>query len=183
VRALVVLAGGRGERLGGLVKPLLVRPDGRTLIDHLLAALSPLADETLIVAPRAIASLVSASILDPGEGPGVALSLAARATACDQILLCAGDQVSPDRALAERLLDAGKSAAVRLGGILQPAFAVYETARVRAIDPPPRSLRGILAAIDPVVIEEEPSMAAAFEDADTEDDVARHRLSKRGVPT
>jgi molybdopterin-guanine dinucleotide biosynthesis protein A len=185
--SLVVLAGGRGERLGGLVKPLLVRPDGRTLIEHLIATLSPLAAETLIVAPEALAPMFSGTVVrDLGEGPGLALAAAARAAGGDRLLVAAGDQPSPSAELARRLLRSGESAVVSLHGVLQPAFAVYARRAVLAIDPAPASLRAVLAAIAPTVIDagELPaSLLPAFDDVDTEDDVARHGLSTEGVPT
>jgi molybdopterin-guanine dinucleotide biosynthesis protein A len=187
--ALVVLAGGRGRRLGGAIKPLLVRPDGRTLLAHLCDVLSPLADETLIVAPRAIAHLFAGRVVeDPGQGPGLALAAAARATASDLILLTAGDQPSPSATLAELLLAKANDGGtvVTIDGILQPTFAAYSAAAVRAIDPPETSLRGTCAAIDPFVIdarELDPAMLAAFDDVDTPADLERYRLSLEGVPT
>ena len=185
-RALAVLAGGRAERLGGLIKPLLKRPDGRTLIDHLLSVLSPLVDETLIVAPAELAALFSGRVIeDPGSGPGLALAAAARATSRDTLLLVAGDHVAPSAELAERLLAHG-SAVVSLDGVLQPTFASYSTRAVRAIDPALQSLRAVLAAVDPFVIDAhqlDAAMLASFEDVDTAADLVRHGLSSDGVPT
>lgn len=189
MRALVVLAGGRGRRLGGAIKPLLVRPDGSTLVAHLCDVLSPLVDETLIVAPFAIAHLFEGRVVeDPGQGPGLALAAAARAVSSGTILLAAGDQPHPSAALAERLLASAldRCAVVTIGGVLQPTFAAFATAAVRAIDPPQTSLRGTCEAIGPFVIdarELDPAMLAAFDDVDMPEDVKRHALSLVGVPT
>jgi molybdopterin-guanine dinucleotide biosynthesis protein A len=188
-RTLVVLAGGRGERLGGIVKPLLVRPDGRTLIEHLIATLGPLVDDTMIVAPAGIAPLFAGRVVeDPGEGPGLALGRAVREARGEHLLLVAGDHVAPSAELAERLLAAAgdTGAIVSIEGVLQPAFAAFSTRALARIDPPPRSLTKFAEAIDPVVIDArtlDPELLPSFADVDTEADLSRWGLSTEGVPT
>lgn len=180
--ALAVLAGGRADRLGGVIKPLLVRPDGRTLLEAVIETLGPLAGETLVVAPDPIASHFAPHriIRDPGQGPGLALGAAARATRADLLLCCGGDQISPSRGLAERMLaEAEGQDAVAVAG--QPLFAVYRSAAVRRIDPPPRSLKAYLERLGGRRLSDADPLA--FSDVDTEEDVLRHHLSKIGVPT
>ncbi len=197
--ALVVLAGGRAARLQGLVKPLLVRSDGRTLLAHLLEALAPLVEETVIVAPAAIAGLFPGRVIeDPGRGPGIALITAARALSQPRILAAAGDLVTPSPALGAHLLASPHPAAVvSKDGVLQPAFAAYSTAPLAGLasrdDLPPggasgrlSSLRACLSALGAFVIDAgdlAPEMLHAFDDVDTPADVVRALLSTAGVPT
>jgi molybdopterin-guanine dinucleotide biosynthesis protein A len=180
--ALAVLAGGRSDRLGGVIKPLLVRPDGRTVLEAVIETLGPLAGETLVVAPDAIASYFAPHrvVRDPGQGPGFALDSAARATQADLLLCCGGDQISPSRGLAERMLaEAEGQDAVAVAG--QPLFAVYRSTAVRRIDPPLRSLKAYLERLGGRRLSH--GDALAFSDVDTEEDRVRYRLSKIGVPT
>lgn len=180
--ALAVLAGGRGARLGGLIKPLLVRRDGRTLVGAVIETLSPLADETLVVAPRPIARHFAPYrvVHDPGTGPGHALAAAARATEAELLLCCGGDQLSPSRDLAARMLAAAADQdAVAVTG--QPLFAVYRAPAVRRVDPPFASLRAYVRHLSGLRLEADDT--AAFADVDTEEDLERHGLSRAGVPT
>lgn len=168
-RALVVLVGGKGERLGGVVKPLLLRPDGKTLLEHLVQTLSPIVDEVLHLAPSHLAEHFPEAVQDPGRGPGRAVFAAKDAAKSEWLLVVGGDQVSPQVSLAERLFEAalGHDAAAVEG---QPLFAVYRRDAIIECD----SLWGLLNQLDVVWVE---GTEAAFEDVDTPADLERFGLS------
>ncbi len=81
----LVLAGGRGRRLGAPVPKALVTLAGRTLLERAIATLGACCDEVLVVAPASLALPLEPSRLvhdaEPGEGPlaGLVAGLASRA--------------------------------------------------------------------------------------------------------
>lgn len=158
--AAVVLAGGRGERLGGASKPLL-RREGRPLLQHAVdAALAANARPVVVVGPEHTLARSTAPVRwtreDPpfaGPATAVAAGLAALAAAPDQqawVLLLAADLANAADAL--RLLlaaTAGRSGggnddardgwvAVDPDGRRQPLCGVYRRA---ALDEAVDSLR------------------------------------------
>ena len=123
--AVVVVAGGRGRRLGGVDKPAL-RRDGRTLLDRLLAVLPPGATVVVVGPERELPDRVRVAREDPpGGGPaaavaagvGVLSDLPDDAT----VVLLAGDLAAPDPATVPRL-EAGTDGR-------RPAVAVDSTGR------------------------------------------------------
>ncbi|MEE1622254.1 molybdenum cofactor guanylyltransferase [Zafaria sp. Z1313] len=68
----IVLAGGRGSRLGGAEKPLLVHA-GRTLLEHALAAVSG-AERVAVVGPAGLKGVVSAYVEESGVDQLVVLT-------------------------------------------------------------------------------------------------------------
>ena len=104
----LILAGGRGQRLGGVDKGL--QPwRGRPLVDHVLARLQPQVREVMISANRnapAYASRVTRVLADasddfPGPLAGVLAGLLASATSWLAVVPCDSPQLPPD--LVERL--------------------------------------------------------------------------------
>lgn len=189
---LVVLAGGRGARLGGVLKPLLRPPEGGTLLARHLDTLP--GDAALVVAPEARQAPLRGAlsgrarvrlVADPGDGPGWALLAAARASAAERLLVVGGDHVAPSVALAARLL---RAAAGRDGawatdaeGHPQPLFVALERQRLLAVagEDPPRSPTRLLARLDLALVEHadlSPEERAALEDVDTPEHARRHRL-------
>jgi molybdenum cofactor guanylyltransferase len=91
----VLLAGGRGSRLGGRYKPGIT-VDGTTLLDRVVTAVDG-AEETVVVGPvRPTCRPVRWTVERPqGGGPVAALAagLAARTTPADEVVLLAADLV------------------------------------------------------------------------------------------
>ena len=140
---VVVLAGGRGERLGGRVKPLLRHPEGGTLLARTLAEFSE--QEAWVVAPSSFHALLreglpdSAArarpvhfVADPGQGPGPAIVEAARCSTAETLLIVGGDHPWPSRSLADRLSElapAGQGAwVINQEGYPEPMYAVVDRA-------------------------------------------------------
>lgn len=74
----VLLAGGRGERLGGVIKPLLRLPSGLTILEVIERELAPIVERVVVVAPEVLApplrAVVSGELVyDRRDGPARAL--------------------------------------------------------------------------------------------------------------
>ena len=130
----VLLAGGRGSRLGAAVPKALVECGGRTLLARALATLEPVCDEIVVVAPRAMQLPVPASqrVHDPeGEqGPLAALvaGLEARAFAEACVLAVDLPLVTSQALRALRALRADALAVMAApGGLPQPLAAWYSS--------------------------------------------------------
>jgi len=52
--AVIIPAGGSGERLGAKVPKALVQLGGRTLIEHAVANMAPIADQIIVAAPAGL---------------------------------------------------------------------------------------------------------------------------------
>jgi len=182
-----ILAGGRGERLGGVAKPL-VTVAGRRIVDRQLAVLAPIAEEILIVgAPPGIEGVGARLVPDrrPGQGPLAGLEAALQATRADQLIVVAGDlpALSP-RALA-LLVEASPDADAvvpRVAGRAEPLHARYARrtlAEVRArLDAGERALHRMLdhlavAWLDEVALRAVDPELLTLADVDTPDDLAR----------
>ena len=91
---MLIFAGGRGSRLGGVRKATL-RVGGQTLLERVLAALGPLADESLALVHDdewpSIDGLTFIADPEPYAGPLVALAHGLRAARGAVCLLVAGD--------------------------------------------------------------------------------------------
>ncbi len=134
----VILAGGRGSRMGGRDKGL-VKLGGKTMIEHVIATLAPQAGALMINANRNLADYqalgypVVRDELDGFQGP-LAGILAALHVIPSQYLLCApcdvpGLPADLGQRLAAALLDQqGEMAVVHDGKSLQPAFALIPVA-------------------------------------------------------
>lgn len=181
--ALVVLAGGKGQRLGGVLKPLLRHANGETLLANVLDTLGPLADAAYVVAPAELhdrlREVAPSAVLvdDPGEGPAVAVAAAARAIPETILLIAGGDLVAPSRALAEQLLERveGQRAVVPVAaGIRQSMLAALDRAATAAIAPAPRSMYRLLAILDATDV----PISAPLADVDVAEDVDRYGLER-----
>jgi molybdopterin-guanine dinucleotide biosynthesis protein A len=162
--AAAVLAGGASRRMGRDKATLAV--GGVALAAGVLAAAARVADPVVLVAPEGHPArrLGPRVVTDPGEGPLAALAAALAALAADHVLVLAGDHpglavdlLAHLAALAPR----GEAVACRRGPRLEPLVAVYgrapalAAARARLAGPAAaRSLLGLLADLDTVVVEE-----------------------------
>ncbi|GLI27187.1 hypothetical protein ARHIZOSPH14_14290 [Agromyces rhizosphaerae] len=120
----IVLAGGRGSRLGGVAKPLLVRND-RTLLAGVLDAVADAA-HIVVVGPPSLAAHVGAHALvreDPplgGPVPAIAAGLDALPAGAARIVLLAGDLVDPAAAVAALVAVADRPGAPAAPGSTSP---------------------------------------------------------------
>lgn len=113
--AAVVLAGGRGQRMGGVDKGLLAY-HGRPLVEWVLEALTPQVGEIVLSANRnldryaATGHRVLPDPLPDFPGPLAGVLAAMRAVAARWLLVVPCDSPHPPRDLAARLLDGARSA-------------------------------------------------------------------------
>jgi molybdopterin-guanine dinucleotide biosynthesis protein A len=182
-----ILAGGRGERLGGATKALITVA-GRRIVDRQLAVLQPIADEILLVGPAAELAGVAARLvpdLRPGLGPLAGLEAALAATRAEQLLVVAGDLPALSaRALALLVAAAPEADAVvpRVAGRAEPLHARYARRALPAVraslDAGERALHRMLDRLNVAWIDE-PALRAVdpelltLADVDAPEDLAR----------
>jgi molybdopterin-guanine dinucleotide biosynthesis protein A len=161
----VILAGGRGERLG-LGKPKAWVPvAGVTLLERALVALAPHAGGLWVVAPRGMA-------LPPGDyrrvedvagaaGPLAGLAAALEAVGAGDVLVLGVDYPLVRPALLELLArrpGAGHAAVPRVGGRLHPLVARHPAAAAPALrarlERGERALVPAVLALGPDLVEE-----------------------------
>jgi molybdopterin-guanine dinucleotide biosynthesis protein A len=126
--SLLVLAGGRASRLGGVRKPL-VEVGGRPIVRRVLDELGPLAAEQLVLADRPLAIDGARVLVDAEAHAGVlpALEHGLSQASGEVCLIVAGDMpFVSGRAFAYllELLDNLDVVVPRVQGILQPMHAV-----------------------------------------------------------
>lgn len=140
--ALVVLAGGRAERMGGIVKGHLLRRDGRAILAAILEDLGPLAGSIALVAtPKRHAELALPPhvlrLSDAGEGPAAAIMVAAQALAAPWLLVVGADQARASPAavrwLLEGLGDSDAALVAEVGGQREPLLALYRRDALREL--------------------------------------------------
>ncbi len=183
--SLVVLAGGRGRRLGGVVKPLIRRSGDETLVETIARRLGPLADHRYLVAPSELHPMLrpvwsSPMLADGGEGPARALAVAAKGVPTGWALVVAADLVEPDPTLMAQLAARRRPEVDAIvpvaAGYDQPLFAVYRTSALVG-EFEFRSMKAWLAAL---ATERVPSpslsTSASLADVDTPEDLARWGL-------
>jgi molybdopterin-guanine dinucleotide biosynthesis protein A len=161
-----ILAGGRGSRLGGAIKPLLV-VDGERIVDRQRRALAPRVAELLLAVAAADGPLAEVGlplIVDrrPGAGPLAGIDAALAARARPWLLVVAGDMPALAPALLDRLL-AARAPAVdaivpRVNGYPEPLLAVYAASAgpviARALADGRRRTQAILAELRVTWIDE-----------------------------
>ncbi len=161
----VIVAGGRGERLGLGRPKALVPVAGVTLLERTIAILEPLCDDWVVAAPASMALPVPADhrVCDvpEAEGPlsGLVAGLAGRAYG--RALALGVDFPLIGRDVLARLLERlGTHAAAvpRPGGVPQPLVAAYGPGAAGALkhrlEAGERSLRAALAVLDPVWLDD-----------------------------
>lgn len=158
--SILLLAGGRGQRMGGLDKGL-VNWQGRPLIGHVQAVARPLTDDLIISCNRNLDRyrpyadrLVSDHEADyPGPLAGVLAGLAVARHAWVVLLACDAPRI--DRLLIDDLRLAAsrhdQAAMVRQGGYWQPMFSVVPRGALEALqrawDSGERSLQRVLMGL------------------------------------
>lgn len=188
----LILAGGRGERVGGVDKGW-IDYRGHPLILHVVERLAPQVRSIVISANRTleryaqIAAVVSDADahlpLEPFAGPliGVLAGLRRAQTEWTAIVPCDAPHLPPD--LVQRLTHAvanGHHAAhVQVQGAMQPAFALVRTSCATSLEPAVRSgeraLHRWLASLPSVPVEfDDPR---AFANINTLADLKAHNRS------
>jgi molybdenum cofactor guanylyltransferase len=162
--AAAVLAGGASRRMGRDKATLAV--GGAELASVALAAASRVASPVVLVAPEGHPArrLAARIVADPGQGPLAALAAALAALEAGHVLVLAGDHPGLRVELLAHLVGLaprGEAVACRRGPRLEPLVAVYQRAPALAVAEArlasaagDRSLLGLLAALDTVVVEE-----------------------------
>ena len=180
----LILAGGRGQRLGGVDKGL--QPwRGQPLVDHALARLAPQVSAVMISAnrnPGAYASrgarvLADASDDFPGPLAGILAGLRAAATPWLAVVPCDSPRLPLD--LVERLargIGDGQGAVVQRNERLEPVCCLLSTALAddleRYLAEGGRKVEGWVARHASPVPFDDPDDAAAFANINTPDDLA-----------
>jgi molybdopterin-guanine dinucleotide biosynthesis protein A len=183
--ALVILCGGKGERLGGAIKPLLRTDHGRgpAIVEVIEQAFELHVARTVLIAPAeltpALGRVSRATIVhDRGRGPGEAVLDAARAVKEPWFFVVAGDQPRPSVQLYFRMVDRIRpgtdAVAVDEAGAIFPTFTFYRREALLGITRLEGghgiSLRGVLDLLDVQTIAADTldeGERAALLDADT----------------
>jgi molybdenum cofactor guanylyltransferase len=162
--AAAVLAGGASRRMGRDKATMAV--GGAALASVALVAAARVASPVVLVAPEGHPArrLAARVVADPGQGPLAALAAALAALEAGHVLVLAGDHPGLRVELLAhlvRLAPRGEAVACRRGPRLEPLVAVYQRAPALgaaearlAAAAGDRSLLGLLAALDTVVVEE-----------------------------
>jgi molybdopterin-guanine dinucleotide biosynthesis protein A len=126
----VLLAGGRGTRLGGGAPKAMIEIGGRTLLGHALAALVPVCDEVVIAVPEdmPLPPVHHRRVTDSGEGPLGALVVALDGADWERAVVLGVDfpliRGATLRGLATRL-GTSDACVPKPRGTAQPLAAVY----------------------------------------------------------
>ncbi len=131
--SLVVFAGGRATRLGGVNKAL-VQVGGRPILERILDSLGPLATERVVLTnDRALEALPGLRLVldaEPHAGVLPALANGLAAATCELCLVVACDMPFVSRPVFQRLLalqrESGADVVIpRTADYLEPMHAVY----------------------------------------------------------
>lgn len=184
----VLLAGGRGERLGLGSPKALARCGGITLLERAMATLAEVSDPVVVVAPRELELPVPAAqrIVDPpqAQGPLAAMVAGLGARRFEEAIVLAVDlplvTAAALRALRERR-DAALAVAPAPGGRLQPLAAWFAPAAFTrlagSLAQGERAVTVAVRALDPVVVEDAvlaslPGGIEAWRNVNTPEDLA-----------
>jgi ribosomal-protein-alanine acetyltransferase len=182
---VAILAGGRGARMGGALKPLLVRGDGATILEATARALEASAGRILLVAPVELLAVLDpghrfVQIADPRVGPARALACAAEASRAEWLLAVGGDQPNLDASLPGRLScevrDDVDAVVFEVRGARQPLGAFYRRSAILELPSRPSSLQEILDRLRTSQIADD-AFASLLDDADTPEDAERLGLA------
>lgn len=184
----IVIAGGRGSRLGGVDKPGL-RIDGVSLVERAVSSAVAARRVCVVGVERPVSRTVVWAIEEPrGGGPAAALGAGIRALSSEAapvVLVLASDLARPAEAVSALLAHGIPGAthglvAVDESGRRQPLLALYDTAALaeatagELVGVP---LRRVLASLTLAQLELSDELCA---DVDTVEDAARLRVT--GLP-
>ena len=173
-----ILAGGRGERLGGVDKAAVVI-DGVTLLDRVVGAVND-ASRVICVGPERDTSrpVLWTRERPPGGGPVAALAAGLELVEEPAVVVLAVDLPLVTRdavsSLVENLIDAEAALATDGEGRHQPLLAAYRTEALRARltslgDPAGASMKALIDGLDRVTV----PAPDASQDVDTAADLER----------
>jgi len=173
-----VLAGGRGERLGG--DKALALLSGRPLVEHVLHALRAVADEVVVVAkPHTALPDLGVEVWhdeEPEHHPRNGIVTALRRADGAPVVVCAVDLPYAGPALALVATVAGAPTAVaRAGGRLQPLCARYGADALAPLDAaaPGEPLTRTVERLGPAIVEVPRTSLINVNTPDDLDDAAR----------
>jgi molybdopterin-guanine dinucleotide biosynthesis protein A len=132
----LILAGGKGTRLGGVDKRGLI-VEGRTIFDRQVDVLGPCVTEIIVSSPRDVPGYRTVADPVPGLGPlaGIAAGLAAATT--PWLFVIAGDMPHVHRAFIELVLSRGDAESdavgIRIGSLPEPLCTMLRVAVWRPI--------------------------------------------------
>lgn len=189
---LAVIAGGKGERLGGVAKGLL-ELNGRPVLEHLLA-LSPLFGDVLLVAnePAPYARFNVRTVGDTVRGRGApgGVHAALEAARTEWVLAVACDMPFIAEPAVRVLLDARgpevDAVCFTVGGWVEPLLALYRRTLSdewrEALETEEPSLRALLSRCRTKLLPEERLRAVdaalrSVVSVNTPEDLARHGAS------
>jgi molybdopterin-guanine dinucleotide biosynthesis protein A len=179
-----ILVGGASRRMGQ-PKHALRLADGRTLLEHVAAALAPVCDELVLlggaVQPPPAGPWRRVADLRPGEGPLAGIEALLAAGLAERHLVCPCDVPR----VTSALLAALAAPSARPATVLQvegeaaprPLPACFTSAALAAVsaalDAGARSVRGVIAALDAEVVAAPVEWAALLQNVNEPGDVAR----------
>ncbi|MEV6717062.1 molybdenum cofactor guanylyltransferase [Lentzea sp. NPDC051208] len=167
--AVIILTGGKGERLGGVDKAALSYRDA-TLLDHVLSVVDDAAQKVVVGPEKDLPGVVWAREDPPGGGPLAGLAAGLAKITEDWVVVLAVDQPGLTRDTIARLRAAGRNAVLKDDRV-QWLIGCWNTADLRrALPEDPRNLplRKTLLRLDPVEVSALPGEAR---DVDTPADL------------
>ncbi|HEY4243705.1 MAG TPA: molybdenum cofactor guanylyltransferase [Kofleriaceae bacterium] len=132
--AAVIVAGGRGTRMGGVDKRQIV-VEGATIFERQVSVLAPRTSEILVSARAEVAGFRTVYDDEADAGPLAGVWAALAATTDDWLLVVAGDMPYLDAALIDAMLAARARDAVgiRIDGRIEPLLCVLRVAAARPV--------------------------------------------------
>lgn len=184
----ILLAGGRGERLGLGRPKALAELHGLTLLERACRTLAPLCEVTVVTAPAEMTLPLpegAQRLIDPGLGPLGGVAVAAQTLRCERAVVLGVDfpllRSVTLQALLERL--GGRAAVVPApGGRAQPLAAVYSAAGLvrlsAAFEQGERSIVAAIRTLDVLLLDDAelatlPGGSEGFVDVDTPEALAK----------
>jgi molybdopterin-guanine dinucleotide biosynthesis protein A len=167
--AVIVLTGGKGERLGGVDKAALSYRDA-TLLDHVLSVVEDAAQKVVVGPEKDLPGVVWAREDPPGGGPLAGLAAGLAKITEEWVAVLAVDQPGLTRDTIVRLRETGRNAVLKDDRV-QWLIGFWNAAELRAAlpeDPRNLPLRRTLLRLDPVEVSALPGEAR---DVDTPADL------------
>ncbi|WP_394620854.1 molybdenum cofactor guanylyltransferase [Lentzea sp. JNUCC 0626] len=167
--AVIVLTGGKGERLGGVDKAALSFRDA-TLLDHVLSVVDDAAQKVVVGPEKDLPGVLWAREEPPGGGPLAGLAAGLARVTEDWVAVLAVDQPGLTKDTIARLRATGRNAVLKDDRV-QWLIGFWNAAELREAlpeDPANLPLRRTLLKLDPVEVSALPGEA---QDVDTPDDL------------